>query len=446
MRAACSLALLTLLALPQCAESAVLEFLATSRGNVPVLVPDDYVPGEPLPLIMALHGRSGTSTSIEERFDLELQVDQRRFIYVRPQGTSNILGTFWNATDACCDFFGSDVDDSGYLRGVLDLAQSTYTIDPDRIHVIGFSNGGFMAHRMAIDHADIVGSIVSVAGANFKDAQDYQPSATVHSLEIHGTSDLVILYNGGSLFGVPYPGAIETQSNWAFYNQLDTTVDDVGAPFDLDVDVAGPEATAKIFDVDNEAGIKVELWTLDGSPHSANFGDGSGNLFAQKALDWIYVHPKPRVAVINAESASVIQGQSVSGGPADLLVSDDQDWVVRRTQTGLQARTTVELSTTCPTNVPRSIRIRLEGSVFSRPPINQSIELYNYTTGFWETVDVQPASRFSDLVVDVRPAGEAARFVDSTTLEMKARLVHEAPENRTQFSVNLDELSWTVFY
>ena len=97
-------------------DAAVLEFLSTSRGDVPVWVPDDYMPGEPLPLVMALHGRSGTSETIEAYFDLQYHVDQRRFIYVIPQGTTNIIGTFWNATDACCDLFGSNVDDSGYLR------------------------------------------------------------------------------------------------------------------------------------------------------------------------------------------------------------------------------------------------------------------------------------------------------------------------------------------
>ncbi|MCP4195358.1 MAG: hypothetical protein GY768_32560 [Planctomycetaceae bacterium] len=445
--AACTIALTLVVAFSNSVEAAVLEFLPTSRGNVSVWVPDDYTPDEPLPLVMALHGYTQTAAEIEAYFDFRLQVDERRFIYVIPQGTTNFLGqTYWNATDACCDLLGSSVDDSGFLRGLIELAQSTYSIDPNRIHIAGLSNGGFMAHRMAIDHADIIASVVSLAGANFKDALDYQPTDPVHTLQIHGTLDDTILYNGGSILGIPYPGAIETQFNWAFYNQLDATIDDVGVPFNMDFAVAGDETTSLVFDLDNEPGIKVELWTMAGSGHVPNIGNGSSNLFAQNVLDWLYDHPKPRMDVVSPEAANLAQGRTVGGGLVDLLSSDNQDWIVRRAGNNIQPKTMVDISTTSPTDSPHSIRIRLECSVLSRPQITQTIQLFNFDTQLWETVDAQSASQFSDLVVEVRPTGDVTRFVDATTLEMRARIIHLAPVNRARFSASLDEVAWIVFY
>ena len=90
--AACTIALTLVVAFSNSVEAAVLEFLPTSRGNVSVWVPDDYTPDEPLPLVMALHGYTQTAAEIEAYFDFRLQVDQRRFIYVIPQGTTNFLG------------------------------------------------------------------------------------------------------------------------------------------------------------------------------------------------------------------------------------------------------------------------------------------------------------------------------------------------------------------
>ena len=74
------------------------------------------------------------------------------FILCIPNGTQNFLGaTFWNATDACCNFTLKGVDDSGFLRSVIETIISEYAVDLGSIHVLGHSNGGFMSHRMGCD-------------------------------------------------------------------------------------------------------------------------------------------------------------------------------------------------------------------------------------------------------------------------------------------------------
>ncbi|MEM7315004.1 MAG: PHB depolymerase family esterase, partial [Planctomycetota bacterium] len=206
-------------------------FIDAGRGSVRLYYPSDYDGSQPLPLIVGLHGFTGNGAGLEGYFNLATQIEERQFLYAIPDGTRNLIGLrFWNATDACC---GTGVDDSTYLRDLVELVQRDYAVDDRSIHFTGHSNGGFMSHRMAIDHADLVASIASLAGANYLDAAAHDPSESVHVLQIHGTADGVINYNGGTAFG-PYPGAEQTMLNWAGYNGMEATAEVNGDPFNLD--------------------------------------------------------------------------------------------------------------------------------------------------------------------------------------------------------------------
>ena len=78
-----------------------------------------------------------------------------------------------------------------------------------RIIIAGHSNGGYMSHRMACDHADLLAGVASLAGSTFEGTitgsydvfgqPDYacEPTEPIHVLEIHGTADRVV--NGRSL-------------------------------------------------------------------------------------------------------------------------------------------------------------------------------------------------------------------------------------------------------
>ena len=181
-------------------------FIDLGRGPVRVFVPSTYDPAQPMPLIFLLHGYSSSGNAIEAAWQLEPLAEELGFLYLHPDGTEDIFGfQFWNATDACCDLFGSGVDDSGYLRALIDEIRNQLNVNPNSIHFAGHSNGGFMSYRMACDHADVVASIASLAGATFLDPNDCVPTEPVHTLQIHGTNDDVILYNGGCIGNNCYP-------------------------------------------------------------------------------------------------------------------------------------------------------------------------------------------------------------------------------------------------
>ncbi len=238
------------------------------RGPVTVNVPPSYDPSVAAPLLMLLHGYGSNGLETETYLQLTPLSDQRGFLYLYPDGTADPVGNrFWNATDACCDFFSSNVDDSGYLRALIDEIAVQLNVDPARISVAGHSNGGFMSYRMACDHAEILSAVVSLAGATFDDPADCAPQDTVRVLQIHGTADATILYNGGITPAGTYPGAVATTEQWATYNGCSLVADTSLPPIDLEGSIPGAETTIARYADGCQPGGSAELWTMVGGGH-----------------------------------------------------------------------------------------------------------------------------------------------------------------------------------
>lgn len=256
---------------------------------VDVHVPPSYVPGTPVPLVMLLHGYSATAQLEESYLGITAQSDKRGFIYATPNGTIDQMGErFWNATDACCDLYGTGVDDSTYLSSVISQIQAQYTIDPKRVYLVGHSNGGFMSYRMACDHADQIAAIASLAGAMWEDTSKCKPSQPVSILEIHGTADATIAYDGGSNAGHAFPSATTTVSDWVTIDGCSTTADTSSPALDLESTIAGDETTVTKYD-GCKAGGHAELWTVTGGGHIPNISAA----FTPDVIQFLYDHPRP---------------------------------------------------------------------------------------------------------------------------------------------------------
>ncbi len=255
-----------------------------------VFVPSGYDEATPAPLVILLHGYGASGDGQEAYFQFQPLAEELSFLYIHPDGTTDPRESqFWNATDACCNFAGPKVDDSAYLAAIIEQVESTYKVDPKRIFLAGHSNGGFMSYRMACDHADKVAAIASLAGATFADVEACTPSAPVSVLQIHGTVDEVIRFDGAGILGRDYPSAATTVETWADYNECAAT-QPVPSDVELDIEnrVEGAETTTEAFR-GCPAGIGVELWTINGGPHIPAVSP----LFAPAVVDFLLSHPKP---------------------------------------------------------------------------------------------------------------------------------------------------------
>lgn len=283
---------------PPAVDAAVDEtsgsFTAGGKRPVEVYVPRSVVRGKPAPLIVMLHAYGANAAMEEWFFRFRTHADARSFLYVTPEGTVNPEGKqYWNATNACCAppvehlDGGAPPDDVQYLRELVGEIASKVDLDNKRVFVVGHSNGGFMAHRLACEHPELFAAIVSVAGATWADATKCEPHAPVSVLQIHGTSDTTITINGGMFFGNNYPSARATVEHWVGYNDCTKFPIEEPTKLDLDVRVAGRETTVLRW-VGCKNNSTVELWTMHGSSHvpltSVNM--------APAILDFLFAHPK----------------------------------------------------------------------------------------------------------------------------------------------------------
>jgi polyhydroxybutyrate depolymerase len=217
-------------------------YRVTRPRQVNVYVPSSYDSQTPAPLVILLHGLGGTGDDVEAYLQLRPLAEARGFLYCYPDSPGDSAGRFWNATDGCCDFFNTGRDDAVYLRTVIEEIGRRFAVDRKRVHLIGHSNGGFMAYGMACQSADLIAGIASLAGATFLDPSRCLPSQPVNILHIQGTADLYVPYAGAALdfFAMPsFPGALQTVQFWAGYNGARDPVTDPGPSMDIDLDVPG---------------------------------------------------------------------------------------------------------------------------------------------------------------------------------------------------------------
>ncbi len=257
-------------------------------------VPTSYADATPAPLLVLLHGYSASGAVQDLYLGLRQYAESRGFLYVYPDGTVDKAGNhFWNATDACCDFDGTHVDDSAYVSGLIKEIGTRYSVDPKRVFLVGHSNGAFMSFRMSCDHADQIAAMVGIAGATWLDPAKCKPSAPVSVLQVHGTADTEVLYDGATTLGTmqgnsAYPGAKQTMSTWAGYDGCATTLDTSAPNLDIEDTLAGAETSVSKFASGCGAQSEVQLWSIAGGKHLPNFSAA----FAPKMLDWLFAHPK----------------------------------------------------------------------------------------------------------------------------------------------------------
>lgn len=245
----------------------------------PVFAPSDYDGKSELPVILALHGFGVNGLVQDLVYQLGSRVDRYGFVLILPTGTTDPDGNnFWNATEACCNFHGSDVDDSGYLAGLLDQAEAAFPVDPDRLYVLGHSNGGYMSYRMACDHSERIAAIAPLAGNTFRDEADCHANSDVSVLHVHGTIDEDVSY-GPTAFSV---GAVDSLGRWA--DRAGCTGDPVdGGRADFEALVDGEETAILRYGAGCADGFAGELWSMEGVGHLPGFTEA----FRDAQVEWL---------------------------------------------------------------------------------------------------------------------------------------------------------------
>ena len=160
-------------------------------------VPPSYDGVRPMPLVFVFHGGGGTSLQMERGIGFNPLADKHGFLVVYPQGVEN----HWNDGRIGPRFpKAHEIDDVGFVRVLIDRLMNDHKIDAQRIYSTGISNGGFFSHRLGWELSDRLAAIAPVAGTlDPASALKFAPAHPVHVLDIHGTKDRSVPYEGGAV-------------------------------------------------------------------------------------------------------------------------------------------------------------------------------------------------------------------------------------------------------
>jgi polyhydroxybutyrate depolymerase len=231
-------------------------------------LPSTLQPGDRVPLLLVLHGFGVSSTLLILKAGLNQIADQKKFAYLAPDGTHDSQGRpFWNAGKSCCDLESQQPNDVQRLRALLKSNLANPAIDAQRVFLIGYSNGAFMAQRLACDVGERIAGVISVAGAAPAADVACEQTTPLSFLEIHGDADPVVHYAGGTVFDrtdvPPHTSAVGTAQYWARHLSCKPPLHDI-TTLDLEPYVADRETAVQRYD---DCHGSVELWTVRGGGH-----------------------------------------------------------------------------------------------------------------------------------------------------------------------------------
>ena len=213
-------------------------------------VPTSYSEAEAAPVLFMLHGMGDDINNFFQATQIRNVAEEQGWIIICPQALdftyaipglgSQDFGTCWNVGSTISVDFSSmgiplsfdvtvneDADDEGFLMAALEATKAEYNVDQNKIFFAGFSLGGFMSHRMAIQHGDIINSIAAVSGVIGNDLTTLTPVDNVNVLQFFGTNDEMITYDDAMIslqtlgyynLGMPVE---ETVEYWRAFNQCD---------------------------------------------------------------------------------------------------------------------------------------------------------------------------------------------------------------------------------
>lgn len=171
---------------------------AGKRDAHQVYYPTNYHQKEKWPLVVLLHGIYVSGDFQDHFFGLKKRASKQGFVLVIPGSTYDQNGVrFWNAGTTCCDYFDSKVDDVAELEKLIQKIKKEERIDPEKISVVGHSNGAMMAQRLACDTENLITKVVSYAGVMDTGFTCKNKSPFTLILN-HDLNDQRILYDGMS--------------------------------------------------------------------------------------------------------------------------------------------------------------------------------------------------------------------------------------------------------
>jgi polyhydroxybutyrate depolymerase len=184
-------------------------------------IPPGMSDDQAAPVIIGYHGGGARADGFAAVTDLREVAGRRGFVTAFPVGYQRS----WNAGVWGGAAKRDGVDDIAFTAAVLADIVKVVSVDPRRVYLAGWSNGGIMAFRVACELADRIAAVAVVGGGLGGDCAPVRP---IPILLFHGTADTFSPYLGGEgtdpvARGAIQLGAPETARRWAKINGCSET-------------------------------------------------------------------------------------------------------------------------------------------------------------------------------------------------------------------------------
>lgn len=267
---------------------------AAGQRQYKLYVPAVYT-GEPLPLIVMLHGCTQNADDFAAGTRMNELAERHGFIVVYPNQTHAANHSkCWNwfkPTDQ-----QRDQGEPSLIAGITREVMGRYRVDPARVYVAGLSAGGAMADIM------------------LKTSPDLYAAAGVHSGLAYGSAQDLPSALGAMKGGKPHRGRTRGAPQRpliVFHGDADTTVHpsnaaEIVASFDAGTVTVGPHPGAagsrRAYTLQRHVaanGVEAEYWSIHGAGHAwsggsqqGSYTDPSGPDAAQAMVKFFLARPR----------------------------------------------------------------------------------------------------------------------------------------------------------
>lgn len=233
-------------------------------------LPNVYDGTKPVPLVLNFHGYTSNAAQQQIYSNFMAIADTANFIIAHPEGSTILGSQFWNT-----GLFSSP-DDILFTNDLISFLMAKYNVDFSRIYSCGMSNGGIMSYYLACNLPNRIAAIASVTGSMFNGWYTAcDPGRPMPVMEIHGTADGVVPYNGSNDFS-PIDSVVK---KWVTNNSCNPAITFSVA----DVNLSDNSYVLNYRYTGGLMGSSVELYKVFGGGHA---WPGSIPLFPNTNLDF----------------------------------------------------------------------------------------------------------------------------------------------------------------
>ncbi len=174
-----------------------------------------------MPVVIMIHGYGDSPRLMELYSGMNTKARMEGFTVIYPAGLSgDTMKKSWNAGFCCGYSYDKSIDDVAFIEALVDELRDRTDVDPNRIYVAGFSNGGMLTHALAQSLTGKVAALAVSSGAiGNKNYTVPSPGSPIPVILLHGTDDTVVPIDGKKSFGgYTYKTLKEAESFWVKNN------------------------------------------------------------------------------------------------------------------------------------------------------------------------------------------------------------------------------------